>query len=102
MSIIILKYKFDGPFESTDELEDKPSIYAILGKKEDKYYLVDVDESAKVKTRVDNHDRKDCWKKNCQDNLLFAVYYTPDLEQTQRIVIEQEIRKTYEVCCGKQ
>lgn len=78
MSITILKCKFEGPFESTDEFEDKPGIYAILGKKEYKHYLVDVGESAKVKTRVENHDRKDCWKKNAKEitSLQFTILPT--------------------------
>ena len=101
MSITIGKYTFDGPFTSTDELEDRSGVYAIVCKKGGKLYLIDVGESATVKTRVENHDREDCWKENCQGTLAFAVYYTPKLQQPRRMAVEQEIRSQYDVPCGE-
>jgi hypothetical protein len=55
-----------------------------------------------VKSRVDTHDRKDCWKRNCNSTLTVAVHYTPNLHQAGRMAIEQELRKQYDPPCGKQ
>ncbi|MCK4377358.1 MAG: hypothetical protein KAV97_03985 [Actinomycetia bacterium] len=101
MSININNYTFDGPYSSTDKIEDSSGIYAIICKKSDKNYIIDVGESAKVKYRVENHDRKDCWNKNCREKLTVAVYYTPNLHQSGRMEIEQEIRNKYDIPCGK-
>ena len=68
MSVTIGKYTFDGPFRSTDELEDRPGIYAILCQGRGKSLLIDVGESAKVKMTVGNHGREDCWKKKLSWN----------------------------------
>ncbi|MBW1947585.1 MAG: hypothetical protein JRI33_06555 [Deltaproteobacteria bacterium] len=101
MSIKIGKYTFEGPYTSTANLEDKSGVYAILCKKNEKYNLVDVGESATVKSRVETHDRKDCWQRNCNSTLTVAVYYTPGLKQPGRKAIELEIRDQYDPPCGK-
>ena len=101
MTITIGKYSFDGPYSSTDSLEDKSGVYVILSRREKKYYLLDVGELAKVKERVETHDRKDCWKENCKETLTYAVYYTPNLQQPGGMKIEQEIRDQYDPPCGK-
>lgn len=100
MSITIGNYTFDGPFTSTDKLEDKSGVYAIICSSEGKNYVIDIGESAQVKTRIENHDRAECWKKNCNGTLKVAVYYTPNKQQTGRKEIEQELRDKYDPPCG--
>lgn len=101
MTIKIGKHSFDGPYSSTDSLEDRSGVYAILCKREKEYHLLDVGESAEVKERVDTHDRKGCWEENCDATLTYAVHYTPNLQQPGRKEIEQEIRDQYDTPCGK-
>jgi len=101
MSIKIGKYTFDGPYSSTDSLEDKSGVYAIICKKNNENYLLDIGESAEVKSRVENHDRSDCWERNCNGTINYSVYYTPNKQQAGRMEIEQELRKQYNPVCGK-
>lgn len=101
MSITIGKYNFEGPYKNTESLQDKSGVYAILCHSGPKYNLVDVGESATVKSRVDSHDRKDCWKRNCSSTLEVAVLYTPNAQQAGRMVIEQELRDQYNPPCGQ-
>jgi len=101
MSITIAGYSFEGPYSSTDSLEDRSGVYAILCKKDNSNYsLVDVGESATVKTRVETHERKSCWSRNCNSTLTVAVLYTPYQQQSGRVEIEQKIRSTYDLPCG--
>lgn len=101
MSINIAGYSFDGPYSSADYLEDRSGVYAILCKKDNgDYNLVDVGESATVKSRVENHDRKSCWSRNCNSSLSVAVLYTPYLQQSGRVEIEQKIRVQHDLPCG--
>jgi len=102
MTIKIGEYTFTGLYTTTEQLEDRSGVYAIICQKDGKNYLVDIGESAEVKTRVENHDRKDCWVKNCQGNLAVAVYYTTNWLQSQRIALEKAIRKQFQVPCGKE
>lgn len=101
MSIDIGRYTFDGPYTNTNSLEDRSGVYAILCSSDQNYSLIDVGESATVKTRVESHDRKDCWTRYCYKTLSVAVYYTPHLQQTGRMEIEQEIRKEFNPPCGQ-
>ncbi len=100
MAITIGSYVFDGPYTSTNDLEDRSGVYAILDKRSDGYHVIDIGESSEVKTRVENHDRADCWKRNKQGSLCVAVYYTPNKQQSGRKEIEQELRRQYNPPCG--
>lgn len=102
MSITIGGYSFNGPYSSTGSLEDRSGVYAILDKRSDSYYLLDVGESAMVKSRVEGHDRKNCWQRNSKGTITCAVKYTPGLQQVGRMQIEQDIRsKINNIPCGK-
>jgi len=101
MSISIGQYKFEGPYTTAENLEDRSGIYVILCSKNGKNFVIDVGESAEVRSRVENHDRADCWRRNCSGTLKVAVLYTPHLHATGRIEIEQEIRAKYDPPCGK-
>jgi hypothetical protein len=106
MSIVIQgksnKYTFDGPYSSTQSLEDRSGLYAIISARSTNNYLVDVGESSEVKSRVENHDRKNCWNRNLNGgSLKYAVLYTPNLRQEGRRVIEDDIRDNYDLPCGR-
>ena len=101
MGITVGEYTFEGPYTLTGKLEDRSGIYAIHCYRDNKYYLIDVGESATVKSRVENHERKGCWKLNCSGTLTVSAYYTPHLQQTGRMQIEQEIRNEFNPPCGK-
>ncbi len=95
-------YKFEGPYENTDQLKDRSGIYVILCRNDSssKYLVIDIGESSQVKTRVENHDRLGCWKDNCKGKLYVAVLYTPHKQQSGRKEIEQELREQYNPPCG--
>jgi len=101
MTIKIGEYTFQGPYISTTGLEDRSGVYAILCRAGDDLSVTDIGESATVKTRVENHERKDCWKRECSAELRYASHYTPQLQQPGRKEIEQEIREQYSPPCGE-
>ncbi|RKX99825.1 MAG: hypothetical protein DRP54_06545 [Spirochaetes bacterium] len=101
MGITVGRYAFEGPYTSTDNIQDKAGVYAIHCYRNGKYYLVDVGESGTVKSRIENHGRKSCWQRNCSGTLTFSVYYTPNLHQQGRMKIEKEIRDQYNPPCGE-
>lgn len=100
MTITVGRYTFEGPYTNTYSLRDNSGVYAIHCYRDNIYYLIDVGESATVKPRVDNHDRKDCWSRNCTGTLTVSVLYTPGQQQAGRIAIEQEIRNQFNPPCG--
>ena len=83
--INIGNYSFEGPYSNTDLLQDCSGIYAILDRGTDgQYTVIDIGESAEVKTRVETHDRKLCWTHNANGVLNVAVMYTPTLSEQGR------------------
>jgi len=63
--------------------------------------LIDVGESSEVKTRVDIHDRKEGWEKNCSGTLEYAAYYIEHGKKPSRVEVEQDIIDNYDIPCGK-
>lgn len=101
MTISIGNWHFEGPYTHTSSLHDWAGVYAILDRRRDGInYVIDVGESATVRTRVENHDRENCWIRNQQGTLTVAVLYTPNFQQVGRRAIEQEIRSLYPPACG--
>lgn len=100
MSVRISKYEFEGPYSSTTSLQNRAGVYVIIDDKGNGMSLVDVGESSDVKSRVENHDRKGCWDRNSIGTLKVAVLYTPGLDQSGRMAIEEEVRNQYHPACG--
>ncbi|HEY5499832.1 MAG TPA: hypothetical protein VIK20_05555 [Bacteroidales bacterium] len=99
MAIKLGKYSFTGPIASIDKLKDRAGVYAIVCKVESEYFLLDVGESSKLRTRIENNEKKDCWNKNCNGQLTIFVHYAPFLKQQGRILIEQELRDLFHPGC---
>lgn len=101
MAVTLGQYDFDGPFVDTAFLQDRSGVYAVLTLAGNQYFVLDIGESAQVKTRIEGHDRRACWNSNRQrGQLCVAVLYTPYLQQTGRMQIEQELRAQYHPPCG--
>jgi len=101
--VVIGGYTFQGWFYSVTTLDDKSGVYAIGCGKGEKHFLLDVGEASKVKERVLNHDRKECWAKYCKGGTLkYAQLLTPNKQQSGRKEIEQDIRKKEKPPCGNE
>ena len=99
MSIRISGYDFEGPYASSDTLENRSGVY-VVGYSIDagRWRIIDVGESANIRTRIENHDRKDCWRRHASNGYQFGVYYTPE---ARRMQIEKRIRAECNPPCGK-
>jgi len=94
------EYLFEGPFDNTNQLEDRSGVYFISCYDGDSHVPIDVGESKNVKSRIETHDRADCWKKECNHKVMVSVLYTPNKQQHGRMEIEQDIRCNYTFPCG--
>jgi hypothetical protein len=98
MAITIGGYNFEGPFTSLDDSRDDSGVFAVVCDREGKKYLLDIGESATVREDIKNHKRMQSWIRDCPETLLYAVHYTPRLQQSGRVVIEGNIRTQYGLC----
>lgn len=107
MSINIESYEFEGPFRFTFGLRfglrfgprNESGVYAILGQDSvnDCWSIVDIGESEYVRSRVENHNRKGCWRACGYTSLSCAAYYCGEI----RHVIEKELRDILKPPCGE-
>lgn len=101
---------YDLPFNcvrlSEADFSDFAAIYVILCvKKGGSWTVIDVGQSGEAGTRIDSHDREECWKQNCPNkNIWVCIYKTPSTSYTKekRKVLEGKIRDFYNPDCGKE
>jgi hypothetical protein len=94
------EYTVEGEWSDPEKLEDRPGVYIIWCRAGENWSVLDVGESANVKSRVLNHDRSGSWRRNCQGDIYYSVIYTHDLQQAERMEIEQKIRRIENPPCG--
>lgn len=95
--INIADYQFEGPYhEASTNFNEVAAIYVILDTNNN---TIDVGETEELKTRLANHERRNCWKRNCEDDIYVAVYLESRGEERRRI--ESKIRNAYSFSCGE-
>ena len=97
--ITVGNYNTDGPYGNVNHLQARSGVYIILGRnaQSDRWTVVDIGEAGDVKSRVSNHDRADCWRRQNFSQLAVAVIYC---DQTARTRIERELRAQFSPACG--
>lgn len=87
------------------DFSDVAAIYVILCVAQGgSWTVLDVGQSGQVGNRIDDHDRKDCWDRNCSNkNIWVCVYRTPSTQYTkqQREQLESALRAQLNPKCGK-
>ncbi len=91
---------FEGLFRNPGVLEARAGIYTVWCSRGDGVAILDVGEAGDVRARVLAHDRKDCWRRNCAGEVMYAAYYTPGLDEPGRRRIESQIRAVAQPPCG--
>lgn len=96
------RWNFQGPWAQVSSLSKAQGVYAILGRNNswESWSVVDIGQAGDVNDRVSNHDRSDCWRRQGYRELQVAVLYTPGWTETQRVTVEQELRRQYSPLCG--
>jgi len=92
-------YTFEGPYSTPEKFQDRSGVYLITCGEDNN--AIDVGESKEVRTRVENHDRSDCWFRNCEAP-RYSVHYVEYGKKPSRMEIEQDIRAEYHFPCGSQ
>lgn len=103
----ILGYEFEGPYniDTTVIPSNRAAVYVIIcNTKGENYVVIDVGESGEIGVRIGDHDRRDCWKENCDGLLSVYLYYMPSsggYTVDDRRELEKAIRKQYNPNCGE-
>ena len=90
-------YEFDGPHNSVDSLSDSSGVYILTTNNNGMHKILDVGESAGVKSRVSSHDRSNEWQKHIIDGLFVSAFYC---DEPNRMLLEKQIRDYHNPPCG--
>jgi hypothetical protein len=93
MSILIGKYEFDGPFNSMDELKEKPGLYAVLHFKHDQYELIHIAQAHNIRGRIELSPLTDT---SAGGTVLLAACYTPECGRRARAIMVEEINNEFQ------
>lgn len=94
---VIMGLQFERyPLETTN-FNDVPGVYVISTSRK----WIDVGETDKLGTRLANHERKPCWKRN-SDNLTLWVNFRRIGNQQERLDLEAKLRSGLRPVCGDQ
>lgn len=89
---------------SDASFSDIAAIYIVICiDANNKYTVIDIGQSGQVGSRINSHDREECWKKKCpQGNIWVCVYPLPTKQQSKedRLALEQRLRLEYKNLCG--
>lgn len=90
-------YNFDGPYDPNRGFKNKiAAIYAII---DSKSKLMDIGQSEDLNNRFPNHPRKQCWIRHKNGNI--NLYIHQESSEQRRLIIEKEIRNSYNPPCGE-
>ncbi len=105
VKITLAGHGFEGPYDSARLMYEKAGVFVILCKdirEQGKFYVIDVDEAAGVRSAAQSHKRQVDWVKNCRGTgtIAVAVIYMENSTKEQRVKITSDIRSLYDVPCG--
>ena len=94
-------YSFQCVSLSTAEFTDIAAVYVILCVASGgSWTVLDVGQTGELGSRIDNHDRRTCWQRNCASkNIWVCVRSMPNRDD--RLRVEREIRNQYDPPCGE-
>jgi hypothetical protein len=95
-------YTFEGPYMTIDHLPETTGLYAIVCSDKRGYYLLDIGYSTRMRTDLKKSSRRQCWENNKRGIMMYAFLVDPQLDATQYMVLEKEIRERYpRLPCGQ-
>ena len=103
----ITNIDFEGPFsiDTTTIPANRAAVYVIICRSKDgKSHVTDVGESGEIGLRLASHERRPCWKRNCNGIPSVYLHYMPSSsgsDAASRRQLEQQIRQQYNPPCGK-
>ncbi len=92
--------RFEGTFRNPGDLLPRPGIYAIWCYVGNGWAVLDIGESEDVRARVLSHDRKECWRRKCADEVWYGAHYTDGLGGEERRRLERQLRAAEHPPCG--
>jgi hypothetical protein len=82
-------------FYTIDEIgriEDCPGLYSVLCYQNGERQVIDVGESDNLRRELESKKRRQYWVQDRSGKLAVSVYYTFDMQQSDRKRIQEEVK----------
>jgi len=90
---------------SEADFNDFSAIYVILCVDDNGgWKVLDVGQTGELGDRIDDHDRKNCWDRECSNRNIWVCYHkmpTDKYTKQDRLDFEEKLRNHYNPPCGK-
>ncbi len=88
-------YEFIGPYTLNTNFRDVGAVYVIKSSND----VLDVGQTDNLGERLPDHDRKDCWLENANEQDI-DIYIHTDNSEESRLSKESQLRNTLNPSCG--
>ena len=85
---------YEGPYSYPGSLKNISGVYVVVNPTDE---VIDIGESEAVRSRVENHDRKDCWDRHTRSPCYYVRYLSGESARKDE---EQKLRGKYQPPCG--
>ncbi|MBA4049981.1 MAG: hypothetical protein C0464_03120 [Cyanobacteria bacterium DS2.008] len=93
MSIVIGRMEFQGPILNSQGLKNEPGLFALLSNAKRGTRLVAMYHSSSIRTTIERLVER---AEPTATNRFYAVLYTPGLDETQRQLICEDVRREHQ------
>ena len=87
------------------DFSDIAAVYAVISVARDgSWSVLDVGQSKELGERIDGHDRKECWQRNCNNgDIWVCIYPMPSSRYSKydRLQFEEYLRQGNSPPCAK-
>ena len=96
---------FEGPYDDTNQVRNLSGVYFICSymggdiMNLKNFNVLDVGESGRLRDRLTNHPRSECWKKYSNGGTVVAFIHLAN--EPSRMDVENTLRGKYNLPCGK-
>lgn len=94
--VIIQGYNFEPHNLDGTNFNEVPGVYIVYTSES----WLDVGETDKLASRLSGHERKDCWRRHANRNVIYLAFMYV-AEPTMRVRIEQLLRGKLSPLCGQ-
>lgn len=92
MSMRIIRYSFEGPFDNVTDLKNESGAFVVFGARKNNSLkgVLDTGAARDIRAKVEGHKNKESWANSGYDSLQYAAHYGD--ESDARVIAGEIVR----------
>ncbi len=96
MTLIVDDVEFWGPFESVNDIAEKPGLYVVLRELDKDFEVIDIGFAESLRKDLIDQDEPDTFISHYTGTILVGVHYIDTTEPTQSVQLLTKIENWFE------